>query len=105
MGSEYVHVMLNLVGVMGLMALLFFLAKKFKFARHATNKHMKILHVLPLGSKEKIMLLEVNNTFLLLGVTPNHIETLYSFSELSSLTESTPVMQKKFSELMSTVDA
>jgi flagellar protein FliO/FliZ len=100
MGSEYTHVFLNLFAVIALMGLLFFLMKKFKLAKYASNKHIKIINIVPIGTKEKVILMEVNNTMLLLGATPNHIETLYVFNELMP-TEESVEEKKDFAALMS----
>lgn len=61
---------------------LVFLLRKFKLAKYASNKHIKIVNIVPIGAKERIILLEVNKTILLVGATPSHIETLYVFNEL-----------------------
>jgi flagellar protein FliO/FliZ len=90
MGTEYVHVILSLLAVVALMLGLVFLLKKFKLTRYAVNKHIKIINIVPVGAKEKIILMEVNNTVLLVGATPNHIETLHVFNEL----ESKPLLKK-----------
>ena len=43
---------------------------------------MKILNTISIGTKEKIILMEVNHRTLLLGSTPTHITTLYVFDEI-----------------------
>ena len=48
----------------------------------ANNKHIKIINAVSLGTKEKIVLMEVNDVVLLIGATPNHIETLHVFNGL-----------------------
>lgn len=85
MGSEYGHIILNLVVVLGLIIFLLYLLKKFKFAKKGGAQHIKIINMVPVGAKEKIILLEVNKAILLIGATPNHIETLYVFNELEAL--------------------
>lgn len=72
----------NLGIVLGFMFILLYAGKKLKLRKISTNKHVRIINVTPVGVKEKIILLEVNNTILLVGATPNHIETLYVFNEL-----------------------
>ncbi len=99
MGSEYTHVFLNFFVVIALMCVLFYLMRKFKLAKYAGNKNIKIINVMPIGAKEKVILMEVNNTILLLGSTPNHIETLYVFNELAT-TEENSESKKNFSALM-----
>lgn len=81
MGMEYFHVMLSLAAVISLMLVLVYFIKKFKLTRYAANKHVKVINIIPIGSKEKIILVQVKDSKLLLGVTANHIETLYVFNE------------------------
>lgn len=82
MENEYLHMLINLGIVLALMGVLIVIMRKFKLAKHLGNKQMKIINSVAIGSKEKVILMEVNNTFLLLGATPNHIETLYVFDSL-----------------------
>lgn len=90
MGSEYIHMALNLVAVIGLMLLLAFVMKKLKLPKQIGNQRIKIINTVPIGAKEKIILLEVNNTILLLGATPNHVETLYVFDSLEAVSQFSP---------------
>lgn len=83
MVSEYAHMILNLIAVVTLILILAYALKRVKFAKYATNKHIKIINIVPIGPKEKLILMEANQVFLLLGATPNHIETLYVFNELA----------------------
>jgi flagellar protein FliO/FliZ len=95
METEYLHMIENLV--VGLSALLLFayIVKKIKFGKTPVDQHIKIIHAIPIGSKEKILLMTVNNTKLLIGATPNHIETLYVFSEAANTEKpiTTPAMK------------
>ena len=103
MGNEYTHIILNLVAVLVLMFGLVFILKKLKLSKFATNKHIKIINMVAVGAKEKIILMEVNNAFLLVGATPNHIETLYVFNELEpvkSTTDEEVAQKSSFSERM-----
>jgi flagellar protein FliO/FliZ len=84
MGTEYVHVVLSLGLVVGLMLLFFYFMKKFRTLKINKNKHINIINAISIGPKEKIILIEVNNAILLLGATPSHIETLYVFNDLES---------------------
>lgn len=80
--SEYNHMILNLLGVLILMLIVLYLLKRFKVAKDAKNQHIKIINTVAIGAKERLILMEVNNTILLVGATPSHIETLYVFDEL-----------------------
>lgn len=81
MESELIHAVINLGIVIALLWISFVLVRKFKLTKQAANKHIKLVNMLSLGTKEKIILLEVNHVFLLIGVTPTHIETLHVFNE------------------------
>lgn len=82
MENVYSQMIFNLAIILTFMLALFYIAKKLKFRKLSHNKHIKIINIVALGAKEKIILMEVNNTVLLIGSTPNHIETLYVFNEL-----------------------
>ncbi len=60
-----------------------------------THKHVKVLSQTPLGIKEKLVVVEVANKKLLLGLTASNISLLHSFAEgefeQSSAIEATPV--------------
>lgn len=59
-----------------------FYFRKFRLKNKTNNKMIKILHTHPVGQKERLVLIEVNHTEMLLGVTSNNIQTLYSQNKL-----------------------
>ncbi|MCE2680172.1 MAG: flagellar biosynthetic protein FliO [Burkholderiales bacterium] len=68
-----------LVLVLGLMLGLAWALKKFGITRTLTGNHfIKTLAVMSLGAREKIALVEVGETWLVLGITPHAINTLHS---------------------------
>lgn len=84
MDSEYLYPALNLLGVLVLLLIFIYIFKRIKHARDIKHNPIKIINTVPIGSKEKLILMEVNKAILLVGATPNHIETLYVFNELES---------------------
>ncbi len=84
MASQYIHMIVNLLAILAVMFGIILVSKKFKLSKYAGNKYIKIINMVPVGAKEKIILVEVNQAYLLLGATPNHIETLHVFNELIS---------------------
>jgi flagellar protein FliO/FliZ len=82
MTSEYSHMILNLLGILILILIAMYLLKKFRATKDSRTKHIKIINTVPIGAKERVILMEVNNTVLLVGTTPSHIETLYVFDEM-----------------------
>lgn len=96
MMSEYVHVIFNLFVVVALMYGLFYVAKKFKMVKNPEQGKINIISAISIGTKEKILLVEVNNARLLLGVTAQRIQTLHVFNEedIHSLAAAEPMMQE-----------
>lgn len=85
MGSEYAHILLNLLAVIALLVVIFYVARKMKLNKYSENKKINIINAVSIGSKEKIILLEVNNAILLIGATPTQIATLHVFEEGDSI--------------------
>lgn len=101
MSSEYARIIYSLVIVFGLIFVLLYCLKKFKLTRLVGNKHINIINSVSIGLKERIMLIEVNKVFLLIGSTPSHIETLYVFNELTPATaEEYTNIKSNFAEQM-----
>lgn len=49
-----------------------------RFGRYASaGRHLRVVAGLALGPRERIVLIQVGETQLLLGVTSEHVETLY----------------------------
>lgn len=70
---------LGLLFVLALLMALAWVLKRSGFTAGARNNQFyKILAVNSLGPKEKIALLEVGDTWLLVGMTPGSINTLHS---------------------------
>lgn len=103
MTEQYLHVILNLFLVLIALFTVLYFVKKFKIGKYANEQQIKILNMVSIGTKEKIVLVEINQTKLLLGATPNHIETLYSFTDTEA--ESVFVKSKSFSDQLNQINA
>jgi len=55
--------------------------KRFAHGGFLQNPNIKILSSMPLGTRERLMLVDVGGKQLLLGVTATHINTLHAFEE------------------------
>jgi len=75
------QVFLGLLLVVGTILALAWLSRRLGGALPGNGKIMKILAVLPLGTREKIVLIEVGGQQLMLGVTPGQINTLQVFTQ------------------------
>lgn len=77
------QIILNLLLVLSLAMACFYVAKKIKQRNPVGVGGINTRAVLSLGSKEKIVLLEVLGEHVLVGITPNQMTTLKSFGALS----------------------
>jgi flagellar biosynthetic protein FliO len=89
LGNEYSHMAINLIGIVLILLVLMYILKKVRTSKVTNNRDIKIINAVSIGAKEKVILLEVNNTTLLVGATPNQIATLHVFngSEYGSISE------------------
>lgn len=87
-----------------ILLIIFFLAwliRKFLPSVVAVNKkQMKILSVLPLGGRDKIMLVDVAGTQIVIGVSAAGINRLHVFSESVVRTEDHSHSQDRFQTLL-----
>jgi len=71
------NMVMGLVVVVALILGLAWVLKKYGRLPNNNVVDMKVLGGLSLGTREKAILIEVDNTRLLVGVTPGHIQTLH----------------------------
>jgi flagellar protein FliO/FliZ len=62
--------------VIGLILLLAWLLKKSRLVPNLTQSQLRVLSVLPLGTREKLLVVKVGEQQLLLGMTPANISLL-----------------------------
>ncbi len=55
--------------------------KKLNLASGMNQKDMQLISIMPLTQKEKVVLLKVGETRLLIGVAPGNVNTLHVFTE------------------------
>lgn len=79
--DQLMEVTLALALVVGLIYGIAWLIKRNKGLSPTAGIPMKTLSVLPMGVKEKIILVEVGGKQILLGMTPQQINTLATFDE------------------------
>jgi flagellar protein FliO/FliZ len=79
--TNLTQVFLGLIFVLGLVFALAWVLKKVGRGSFISGQHIKLLASMPLGTRERIALIEVGGKQLLLGVTSNNINTLHAFDE------------------------
>jgi flagellar protein FliO/FliZ len=96
-GAHLLNVTLGLAAIIGLIFVLSAFVKRFGSGTFATNSQLKILSSMPLGTRERIVLIDAGGQQLLLGITPTSINTLHVFSE-PIVIDNKPEVQSDFSQ-------
>lgn len=78
-GRHLMNVTLALMGVIGLIFAISWFVKRFSQGTFSANAHIKILSAMPLGTRERIVLIDAGGQQLLLGITSTNINTLHVF--------------------------
>jgi flagellar protein FliO/FliZ len=77
LAQQYLSVLPVLILIVLLIVGLAFLIKKLNPTLGRGNPLMRVLGTLPLGGKERLILVQAGDACLLLGVTPGQIQTLH----------------------------
>ena len=76
-GGNYLQAMLALMLIVGLLAGTAWLARKVTGGKGFGQGGMKVVGGVALGPRERIVLVEVGDTWLVIGLVPGQIRTLY----------------------------
>ena len=80
--SDYiVQVLLSLVLVVGVIMLLAFVVRKLNLQTRAGTDAVRIISVVPLGGKDRLLLVEVGEEQLLLGSSPGSVQKLHKLDK------------------------
>lgn len=92
----------NLIGGLALILVLIYglswFVKRFTQGGFMHNPNMKIISTMPLGTRERLVLIDVAGKQLLLGVTANQINSLHVFDEPLVQPEQSPPAASEFSQ-------
>src|SRR5688500_7604090 len=91
LGQQYLSVLPVLFFILLLIVGLAFVIKKVNPTLGRGNPLIRVLGTLPLGGKERLILVQTGDACLLLGVTPGQIQTLHVVNQ-DSLNAETDVM-------------
>lgn len=103
--ASLVQVTLALMLMVGLIIGLAWLAKRFGRPLFQQNKDLRLVASLSLGVKEKIILVEVGNKQLVLGVTPQQITSLHVMDAPHQSVQETSEQEKASQDLISLTDS
>lgn len=80
-GAHLLNVTLGLMLIVGLIFGISWFVRRFGQGTFSANSHMKIIATMPLGARERIVLIDAGGQQLLLGITPTQVNTLHVFDE------------------------
>lgn len=95
-GGHLVNVALGLIAIIALIYALSQFVKRFGGGTFSGSSQLKILSSMPLGTRERIVLIDAGGQQLLLGITPTNINTLHVFAE-PIVIDNKPEAQSDFS--------
>lgn len=75
------QVFFGLILVVALIFIVAWLLKRVGHGSFASGQQMKLLASMPLGTRERLLLVDIAGQQLLLGVAPGRISTLHTFAE------------------------
>ncbi|MEN0038865.1 MAG: flagellar biosynthetic protein FliO [Cellvibrio sp.] len=101
-GGHLVNVALGLIAIIALIYALSQFVKRFGGGAFSGNSQLKILSSMPLGTRERIVLIDAGGQQLLLGITPTNINTLHVFAE-PIVIDNKPEAQSDFSRKLMTI--
>jgi flagellar protein FliO/FliZ len=79
--QDYVKVFLMLALIVGLIFACAWLVRRMSGGIGINQRQIQVLSVMPLGTREKLMIVKAASEYLLIGVTPNGINTLHRYDE------------------------
>lgn len=84
--ANLVQLVIGLILVLGLIGVSTWLLRRFNRFQAAAGGQMKILGGLSMGTRERVVLVQVGKQQLLLGVAPGRVQTLHVLDEPVSMT-------------------
>ena len=106
--SSIVQIIFSLLLVLAAIVIVAWLLKRINVTQHKSGNLLKVLGGVAIGQRERIVLVEVNDTWLVVGVGPGQIRTLHTLekqeaqkTENSSQGATHP--ENKFAKLLSSV--
>ncbi|WP_435274268.1 flagellar biosynthetic protein FliO [Psychrobium sp. nBUS_13] len=93
---DFLRMLMSLIIVLAVIFLLAFIVKKLKITPHS-QKHLRTVAQLSVGTKERVVVVEVNGEQFMLGVTSNNVNLLHKLdqpikkAQLSESTERMPL--------------
>lgn len=96
-GAYMAQVLLGLLFVLGLVFALAWILKRVGQGSLVGGQQMKVVAAMPMGTRERIALIDVGGQHILLGITSTQINTLHVFEEPIDLNKASDASGSDFS--------
>ncbi len=103
--GSIVQVIVSLLFVLGAIVLVAWILKRINLPQNAAGNALKVISGVAVGQRERIVLVEVNDTWLVVGVAPGQVTALHTMPKnVLPATESTaPEADNKFKNWLKVV--
>ena len=99
-----IQVTLSLLLVLAAIVAVAWLLKRMNLAQQGTGNFLKVIGSVAIGQRERVVLVEVGDTWLLVGVGPSQIRTLHTMAkDLQSDFSPASTPDNKFARLLSSM--
>lgn len=102
--GSMLQITFSLLLVLGVIVAIAWLLKRLNIAQQGTGKILKVIGSVSVGQRERVVLVEVGETWLVVGVGPGQIRTLHTLEKMEDWQVDSPVAsENKFGNLLSTM--
>jgi flagellar protein FliO/FliZ len=108
--GSIMQIIFSLLLVLATIVLVAWLLKRMNASQQGSGNLLKVLGGVPIGQRERIVLVEINDTWLVIGVGPGQIRTLHTLQKIEDSEQKAKGMgadplpsENKFASLLSSV--
>ncbi len=103
--GSLLQISFSLLLVLGAIIAVAWLLKRMNIARQGAGNLLKVVGSVAIGQRERVVLVEINDTWLLLGVGSGQIRTLHTLTKNGDWQSdsTTPGTDNKFAQLLSSI--
>lgn len=101
--SSIAQIVFSLLLVLAAIVAVAWLLKRMNLAQRGTGNLLKVIGSVAIGQRERVVLLEINDTWLVVGVGPGQIRALHVLEKTANLMADTPaqaVSGNKFADML-----
>ena len=104
--GSLVQITFSLLMVLACIIAVAWLLKRMNIAQQGSGNLLKVIGSVSIGQRERVVLIEVNDTWLLVGVGPGQIRTLHTLEKAEDWQSGSPAPaapDNKFASLLSSI--